>query len=187
MVLPTITLAGDVTITGDLTTSGDYTYSSPESRKMIISPLGFTPRTGVFFSNVGAGGVVIESQNLPQIATGDAFYAVTGLPDGAVVTKFSCAFIDKSTTSDANFRCKLIGHPPNFLPTQAMVLSTNTLDSSGSSSSKQFVTDTSISNSIIDEDNFYWIELRFNPDGTDCSGLCQFYEVIIEYQVSKAD
>jgi len=181
-----IRAAGGVRIVGDVS-ANNFEYSSPESRKMKISPLGFTPRTGASFFEAGGGGAVLESQNLPQTAAGTGFYAVTGLPDGADITKFSCAFIDKSTTSDANFSCKLMGHPPNFLPTQAIVLSTNSLASSGSSSSKQFVTDTSITNSIIDEDNFYWIELEFNPDGTDCSGLCQFYEVIIEYEVSKAD
>jgi len=170
-----------------LTTSGDYTYSSSQSRKMMISPLGFTPRITTELEPLN-GGAIFFVPIAPALGTSTATYALTGLPDGAVVTKFICAFIDQSTTSDATFVCSLNSNLPAGTPSNSIQLASNQLTTSGSSTSKQFVTDSTINSPTIDTDNkFYWVKLDMIPDGTDCAGQCQFYEVIIEYDVSKAD
>jgi len=179
MVLPMITLAGNVQVDGDLNVDGtftanDFVYPSPQTRQISYSAI-------EFISDRDNG----KREDLSQVwleSTGTSIILrnpAHTIPDGATITKFECSVEDNSGVH--NISCLLTRCSFQFFLGCNVVSSLHT----GGSPGKTTLSSGALTHVVNRDQNAYVI--NFQPSDKICDSACQLLSARITYQVPKAD
>jgi len=179
IVLPMITLAGNVQVDGDLNVDGtitanDFVYPSPQTRQISYSAIEF----------------ISDRDNGKRESTSQIWLESTGtsiilrnpahtIPDGATITKFECSVEDNSEAH--TIFCSLTRCSFAFLLGCNSVSTLSTLGSPG----KTTLSSGALTHVVNRAQNAYVI--NFQPLDKSCDSACQLLSARITYQVPKAD
>ncbi len=173
--------------------ANDYLYAGPKTRYLSIPSAAFTSENADTYDKkfisghlyaVSAGGTV----NCP-LGTASYFEAPVELPQGATVTAVEAYVVD----GDANYDISLVQLWRVNSPVGSAFGSATTMAAtpatSGSNPNIQLLSDNTITNPVIDNQNFYYF-VRYGGSycGTGVTAQnIRLARIVVTYNVSKAD
>ena len=171
----TTTPTARLDVNGDVKVSGAITLT-PQTRHLSIPAAGFTLTSSAIYNSSGAG---VNIQNDGNIFNTMVAAAMVNLPDGAVVTRVRAIVFDLNGDSGQNIRVEMMRKGLTGLTGAPSVMA----DVSSSGTGDDIIlSDTSITNAIIDNDNFsYYIQVT-SPSGS--IGTWGLFSAIIDYTVT---
>jgi len=179
IVLPMITLAGNVQVDGDLNVDGkitanDFVYPSPQTRQISYSAVEFISDRDNG-KRESASQVWLESTGTSIILKNP----VHTIPDGATITKFECSVQDNSGTF--NVSC-FLNRCPNAFGFGCSAFSQ--LSTSGTPAT--ITLSSGVLTEVVDREMNSYV-ITFQPSSVSCDSNCQLKSARITYQVPKVD
>ena len=110
---------------------------------------------------------------------------ITGLPDGANITRLNCRYYDNEATLDYRIICTLFDRSEVSVIANSVMAEIDVV-TSGASNSIRTTTDISITNSLVDTDTkYYFARITIDPTAAFPGGVDRFrqYGTDIEYNV----
>jgi hypothetical protein len=145
-------------VVGNVKTSGEYKYTSPKTYYLNIPTAAFTSISGPGFNYANLG-YYIYALTTPNIALICPVY----LPQGATVTEFQTYAYDADATYNIELSSELRNRNINSMGFS--IMADEWLNTSGSSSYVQVISDTTIQYATIDNQNYqYFIYLYFDSN-----------------------